>query len=96
MPSSLNGLIVPLWTFLALYGAFLSAFLLYTAFNLYHLLRFGTTSFGLYAVTALFAGGTILLVGLTALALLPYDWSAGISLADLFRQTANTRILQGF
>ena len=96
MLSSTADFYLPLWTFLALYGAFLCGFLIYTAFNLYHLLRFGTNSFGLHAVTALFAGGTILLVGGTALLLMGYDWSVTISLADLFQQTANTRVLQGF
>ena len=96
MPFSLAGVFVPVWAFLVVYALFLSVFLLYTAFNLYHLLRFGTTSLGLYAVTGLFTAGTILLVGVTLILLMPYDWTATISVAELFRQTANTRVLQGF
>ncbi len=95
MQFSLAGILIPVWWLLILYGVFLTVFLLYSAFNLYHLVRFGTISVSLYGVIALFIGGTLLLVGMTVLLLLPYDWYASFSLSDLFRQTANTRMFQG-
>ncbi|MEI6510918.1 MAG: hypothetical protein WCO25_02630 [Candidatus Uhrbacteria bacterium] len=91
MPFDITNLAIPMWTFLGAYGLFLAVFSLYSLFNLYHLVRFGTASTGLYAVTALFAGGTVLLVGATVFLLAPYDWSASISVSDLLRQTASTK-----
>lgn len=80
--------VIPIWSLLVVYGLFLSVFILYTGFNLYHLIRFGTKSAGLYAVTALFAAGTVLLVGVSIFLLAPYDWSATISPSDTLRQTS--------
>lgn len=80
--------VIPIWSLLVIYGLFLSVFTLYTGFNLYHLLRFGTKSVGLFAVTALFAAGTALLVGFSLFLLAPYDWSATFSPSDLLRQTS--------
>jgi len=80
--------VIPVWSLLVAYGLFLSVFTLYTGFNLYHLLRFGTRSAGLFAVTALFVAGTALLVGASLFLLAPYDWSATISLSDTLRQTS--------
>lgn len=88
MPFDFATFVIPIWSLLVLYGIFLSVFSLYTAFNLYHLVRFGTKSAGLYAVTALFVAGTVLLVGVSVLLLAPYDWSATISPSDMLRQTS--------
>ncbi len=75
---------VPLWAFLAVYGAFLVFFLLYVLFNFYHLFRFGTKDFGLFTVIAVFLLGTLgILMGTYAI-LIPYDWTASIPLSGLF------------
>jgi hypothetical protein len=88
MPSDFANFVIPVWFLLVVYGLFLSVFSLYTLFNLYHLIRFGTRSAGLYAILALFLFGTTLLVGMSVAFLAPYDWSAAVSPSDLMRQTS--------
>lgn len=89
MPFSLSSFAIPIWSFLVVYGAFLAFFLLYTAFNLYHLFRFGTYGIGLYAVMATFTFGTFGVLVISYALLAPYDWTATIPLASLFQGTAS-------
>jgi len=79
-----------------LYGLFLAFFVVYTGFNLYHLLRFGTYGIGLYAVTAFFLAGTVMLLAVSLFLLLPYDWSYSMSLADFFERFKNDQFFPGF
>ena len=88
MPFDFATFVIPVWYLLVVYALFLAVFTLYTGFNLYHLLRFGTKSIGLYAILALFMTGTVLLVGGTLFVLAPYDWSATLSPSDILRQTS--------
>jgi len=87
---------IPLWWLLVFYGIYLVFFFLYTGFNLYHLLRFGTYGIGLYAITALFLGGTIMLVALSFTLLSPFDWMTGVSVSSIFGDSKNTQFLPGF
>lgn len=96
MPFEIPSLAIPLWSILVLYGAYLAFFLLYVGFNLYHLLRFGTYGIGLYAVTAFFLGGTVLLLAASYLVLSGFDWNAPLSLTDYFERFKNDQFFPGF
>lgn len=96
MPFELPSLALPLWSLLVFYGLFLVFFVLYTGFNLYHLLRFGTYGIGLYGVTAFFLGGTVLLLAVSFFLLLPYDWSYSMSLGEFFERFKNDQFFPGF
>lgn len=85
MPFSLSSVAIPIWVLLIVYGAFLVFFLLYTAFNLYHLLRFGTYGIGLYAVIATFSFGTVCILAASYFILAPLDWTVTVPVASLFQ-----------
>lgn len=89
MPSSLISFAIPLWSVLAVYGAFMAFFALYVLFNLYHLLRFGTFGPGLALTVALFSIGTAALLLVSYDVLSAYDWTATIPLSDLFQGGAS-------
>lgn len=88
MPFDFANFVIPVWYLLVVYALFLAVFTLYTGFNLYHLLRFGTKGVGLYAIVAIFLVGSALLVGTSVALLAPYDWSATVSPSDLLQQTS--------
>lgn len=80
--------VIPVWYLLVLYGLFLAVFTLYTGFNLYHLVRFGTRGAGLFAIIILFTVGTAMLVGVSLVLLAPYDWSATVSPFKMLESTS--------
>lgn len=83
---------VPIAVFLIVYGAYMLFYVLYSLFNIYHLIRYGVYGFGLYLIVAMFTGGTIILVSASVFLLAQYDWTRPLSLdnavefynADLF------------
>ncbi|MBI5369862.1 hypothetical protein HZA85_01570 [Candidatus Uhrbacteria bacterium] len=79
---------LPLSIFLYVYSAYMLFYVLYSLFNIYHLIRYGVYGFGLYLIVTLFTGGTILLVGGSLYLLLGYDWTQIVSLNALFEKNA--------
>ncbi len=73
---------IPIAVFLIVYGAYMLFYILYSLFNIYHLVRYGIYGFGLYVIVTVFAGGTILLIGASLFMLMEYDWSMPISLGS--------------
>jgi len=76
----LPNLSIPVAVFLLVYGLYMLFYVLYSFFNIYHLVRYGVYGFGLYLIITIFAGGTILLLSGSVLLLLEYDWNAPITL----------------
>lgn len=71
---------LPVAVFLIVYGAYMLFYVLYSLFNIYHLIRYGVYGFGLYLIVTIFTCGTIALVGGSVSLLLEYDWSIPIGL----------------
>lgn len=71
---------LPIYVFLFVFGAYMLFYVLYSLFNIYHLVRYGVYGFGLYLIVAIFTGGTILLVAGSTFLLMEYDWTLPISL----------------
>lgn len=86
---------IPLWSLLAFYGFYLVFFFLYTGFNLYHLLRFGTYGIGLYLICALFLGGTVMLVAVSYTLLAPFDWTSYVPISAFFEQFTSDQFFPG-
>jgi hypothetical protein len=76
----LPNITVPIAVFLIVYGAYMLFYVLYSLFNIYHLIRYGVYGFGLYLLVTIFTGGTIILVAASTFLLIDYDWSTPISL----------------
>ena len=66
---------LPIWLLLIPYGFGIFLFVLYGFFNVYHLLRFATYSFGSYVLVTLFVGGSIIIGALTFSYLGTFDWT---------------------
>ncbi|NQV90146.1 hypothetical protein HQ487_01930 [Candidatus Uhrbacteria bacterium] len=73
---------IPIIVFLIIYGAYMLFYVLYSLFNVYHLLKYGMYGFGLYLLVTVFTGGTIILLAGSTYLLMDYDWSHPISLDD--------------
>lgn len=74
---------LPLWFLLIPLGIFGLFFILYSFFNVYHLLRFATFSLGTYFITIVFVGGTIIIAALFYNFFFShYDWTLTWSLSD--------------
>jgi len=73
---------IPMYAFLFVFGAYMLFYVLYSLFNIYHLIRYGVYGFGLYLIVTIFTGGTILLVAGSTLLLLNYDWTLTVSLNE--------------
>lgn len=50
-------------------------FIVYSLFNIYHLIRYGFYDFSLYLLVTVFTGGTIILVAASAFQMMEYDWN---------------------
>lgn len=73
----------PIGVILLPFGLFMLFYCVYSLFNLYHLLRFGVAGPILYAVTTLYAVGTVgILIG-SIIGLSSYDFSYPISLSGV-------------
>ena len=74
---------LPMYVFLFVFGAYMLFYILYSLFNIYHLIRYGVYGFGLYLIATIFTGGTIILVAGSTLLLAKYDWTLPLSLNNL-------------
>ena len=93
MPFVAPDTIIPISVLLIPLIIFLIFYLVYSFFNVYHLLRFGVYGFGLYMITTLYAAGTILLMAISIYFLLGYDWTQPIMFGGLV--TGNEESLFG-
>lgn len=80
---SLPSLTLPLWLLLIPFGIFILFFILYAFFNIYHLLRFATYTFGSYLLTTIFIGGAVIISAVSYLYLSSYDWTITWTFTDL-------------
>lgn len=79
---------LPLWLLLIPFGVFILFFILYAFFNIYHLLRFATYTFGSYLLATVFIGGAVIISAVSYLYLSPYDWTVTWMLTDLLSTTS--------
>jgi len=75
-------IILPLWLLLIPFGIIFFLVVLYGIFNVYHLLRFATYTFGSYFLTTLFVGGLIIIGASCYTYLIDYNWLLGWNLTD--------------
>lgn len=71
---------LPIYVFLFVFAAYMIFYVLYSLFNIYHLIRYGVYGFGLYLIVTIFTGGTILFIAGSTFMLMEYDWTLPISL----------------
>lgn len=64
--------------FLIVYGLFMFFYVIYSLFNVYHLIRYGFYNFSLYLLVTIFTGGTIILIAGSVFQMMTYDWSRPI------------------
>lgn len=77
---------LPVSIFLYIFGAYMIFYVLYSLFNIYHLVRYGVYGFSLYLLVTVFTGGTILLVAGSIFLLMDYDWTAPISFNGVIQE----------
>jgi hypothetical protein len=85
---------IPLWIILIPFGIFLIVFFIYSAFNFYHLIRFGVYSYGLYLIATLYLLVVIGILSVAVFFLMGYDFSSAISFETLFGSSAG-KIIPG-
>ena len=73
---------IPIYAFLFVFAAYMLFYVLYSLFNIYHLIRYGVYGFGLYLIVTIFTGGTIILVSGSVFMLMEYDWMLPITLGE--------------
>mgnify|MGYP001594656129 CR=1 FL=1 len=93
MPSTPD-LAFPISFFLVFFGIFLLFYAVYSAFNLYHLLRFGIDGFGLYLIVTVYTGGSLVLAAAAFYLLSQYDWSVPFAIGNIFG-ASETSIFKG-
>lgn len=71
---------LPIYYFLFVFGVYMLFYVLYSLFNIYHLIRYGVYGFGLYLIVSIFTVGTIMLIAGSTFMLMEYDWTLPISL----------------
>lgn len=71
---------LPIYYFLFVFGVYMLFYVLYSLFNIYHLIRYGVYGFGLYLIVSIFTVGTIILISGSTFMLMEYDWTLPISL----------------
>lgn len=71
---------LPIYYFLFVFGVYMLFYVLYSLFNIYHLIRYGVYGFGLYLIVSIFTVGTIILIAGSTFMLMEYDWTLPISL----------------
>lgn len=87
-------LVLPMTVLLIPFGLFLAFYILYSLFNLYHLLRFGLEGVPLFLITIVFIGGSVVLIAGTIFALAGYDWSGELSLTDTLNEWSQQNIFK--
>jgi len=78
----LPNITVPTLVFLIPFGIFMFFYVLYSLFNIYHLIRYGIFGKGLYLLITIFSAGAILLSAGSIFLLLGFDWNTAISLQE--------------
>jgi len=73
----------PIIYFLIPYALFVTVFVLFSFFNIYHLLRYGVYNFNLYILSVIYLGGTIFFLGASIIFLNTFDWSVAFSLETI-------------
>jgi hypothetical protein len=86
---NLPDLSVPIWIFLYVYGAYMLFYVLYSLFNIYHLIRYGVYGFGLYLLVTIFTGGTILLLTGSFFLLSEYNWNELVSVNGILKNESS-------
>ena len=74
---------VPLAVLLIPFGFFAILYLVYTFFNLYHLVRYGIANMKLNILIGFYSLGSFLIMAAVIIMLAQYDWSQSISLTDI-------------
>ena len=87
--SDLPQLSLPVSIFLYVYGAYMLFYVLYSLFNIYHLIRYGVYGYGLYFLVTIFTGGTILLLAGSFFLLSEYNWNELIPVNRIFENNDN-------
>lgn len=85
---------IPIVVFLIVYGAYMLFYILYSLFNIYHLIRYGVYGFGLYIIVTVFTGGTILLLAGSFFLLAEYNWMQPVSINNAL-ETYNESLFPG-
>lgn len=75
----------PIAVLLLVYGLFVLCYIVWSLFNVYHLLRFGIYGYTAYVAVAVFAGVSVFLLGASVFFLSGYDWTATFSFSDLLK-----------
>jgi hypothetical protein len=65
----------PILYFLIPYALFVLVFVVFSLFNIYHLLRYGIYNFNLYVLSVVYLAGTIFVLGASIIILNSFDWS---------------------
>jgi hypothetical protein len=78
----LPNIAAPISVFLIPFGIFMFLYILYSLFNIYHLIRYGIFGKGLYFLITIFSAGAILLSAGSIFILLGFDWGTSIGLQE--------------
>ena len=73
----------PILYFLIPYSFFVLIFIVFSIFNVYHLLRYGIYNFNLYILTFIYIGGTIFILGTSWIVLYTFDWSTPFMIENI-------------
>lgn len=65
------------------FGFFAILYLVYTFFNLYHLVRYGVANMKLNILIGFYSLGSFIILAGVAIMLTQYDWSQSITLSEL-------------
>ncbi|MBU0531205.1 hypothetical protein KJ910_01785 [Patescibacteria group bacterium] len=74
----------PIFYFLFPYALFLLVFIVFSLFNVYHLLRYGIYNFNLYVLCTVYMAGTLLILGASVIMILQFDWTVPLQLSSIF------------
>lgn len=81
--------------FLIPYGLFVLIFLVFSFFNIYHLMRYGIYNFALYVLSVIYLSGTIFVLGMSAIILFGFDWSVSLELGQILDANRSEFITPG-
>jgi hypothetical protein len=70
----------PIYFFLIPYALLLCTFVVFSIFNVYHLLRYGVYNFNLYILSIIYIGGSLFILGASLILILGQDWSIPFSI----------------
>jgi Na+/H+-dicarboxylate symporter len=85
---------LPLWVILIPFAIFAIVFFIYSAFNFYHLIRFGVYSYSMYLIMTLYILATVGILSTATFFLMGYNFYDVITVESIFGAAA-TQILPG-